>query len=495
VTNPMKLTKICFSFAPFTQAKTLLLCVSLIFASFSHALEAAKSAALRRAEGFVAILSAPIAQRRDFVSENFAPDAELIARRGVDGLSQHLEQIQQNLGNKPPLSMQVKPDRVIVRFHTPNGIQRMHVLFTPEPEAKISGIVMQTNDDEAAMAPPQMASPAVRDAPASKALSLAERVQVTAAQHADGFSGAVLVAKRGEPIFAQAYGQADRTRKRANTLDTPFDLASNNKMFTALVIARLVEQGKLNWHDKVGKYLPKWRQKAVRDQVTIAQLLTHTSGLGMYWNDQYEKQRESLDTVSEYAELFASEAPAGKAGAKFAYSNNGYVLLGLIAEKVSGKDYYQLVRELVYQPAGMNDSDHYLKTDRRHRIAIGYNGEAANTAELALRGSPAGGGYASANDLLRFALALQAGKIVKVETLAVMTQAMVAMGPGMRYGYGFGVSADAPRHFGHLGGSPWAHAALEIYPDTGVVVIVLANSANNAMEMTQALNASVAAGG
>jgi CubicO group peptidase (beta-lactamase class C family) len=493
----MKLTKTRSSFALFAKANTLLLCFLLILAgSVANALEAAKSLALHRAEGFIAILSAPLAQRRDFVRENFAPDADVIARRGVDGLSQHLEQMQQNLGNKPPLSMQVQPDRVIVRFDTPNGIQRLHLLFTPEPEAKISGIMMQTNDDAGALAPPQMASAAPRNAPlaASKAISLAERLQTTAAQYANGFSGVVLVAKQGEPIFAQAYGQADRTRKRANTLDTPFDLASNNKMFTALVIARLVEQGKLNWQDKVGKYLPKWPQQAVREQVTIAQLLTHTSGLGMYWNAQYEKQRELLDAVSEYAALFGSEAPVGKPGARFAYSNNGYVLLGLIAEKVSGKDYYQLVRELVYQPAGMTHSDHYRKTDRRHDVAIGYDGDAANTSELPLRGSPAGGGYASANDLLSFAQVLQAGKIVKPETLALMTQGVVAMGPGMRYGYGFGVNTDAPRHFGHLGGSPGVHAALEIYPDTGVVVIVLANSATNAMEMTRALSASVAAG-
>jgi CubicO group peptidase (beta-lactamase class C family) len=474
--------------------KYLWLMLTLV-CSVSNALEPAKSNGLRRAEGFVAVLSAPIEQRRDFVHDNFTP--EVIGQGGVEGLSQFLEQVQRDVGSKPPLSMQAKPDRVIIRIETPNGIHRLHLLLTPEPEAKIRGIMMQPGDEDIEMSPPPMASSTPPKAPpsGSEAVSLSDRLRAAAAQYADGFSGAVIVAKQGQPLFAQAYGLADRSSQRANTLDTPFNLASNNKMFTALVIARLVEQGKLDWNDKVGKYLPKWPQKTVRDEVTIAQLLTHTSGLGQYWGEQHENQRDSLDTVSEYAELFSSEQPVAKPDEKFSYSNNGYVLLGLIAEKVSGKDYYQLARELVYQPAGMTHSDHYRKTDVNQGVAIGYdNQQAADTDALALRGSPDGGGYASANDLLRFALALQAGKIVRSDTLARMTQGSVAMGPGMRYGYGFGVSAGAPRHFGHLGGTPSAHAAIEIYPDSNVVVIVLANSAKNAREMTKALSDGVASG-
>jgi CubicO group peptidase (beta-lactamase class C family) len=463
----------------------------------AYALAPAKSIAERRAEGFVAILSAPIEQRREFIRENFAPDADVIKRRGVDGLSQFLEQIQRDLGNKPPLSMLVQADRIIVRLATPNGIQRMHLLFTPEPEAKINGIVLQPNDEDMQMPPPPGAASKLSNAPPSLPASapLRDRVQAAAAQYADGFSGAVIVAQNGVPLLAQAYGQADRTNHRANTLDTPFDLASDNKMFTALLIARLVEQGKLNWQDKVGKYLSKWPQKAVRDQVTIANLLTHTSGLGDYWGEQHQQRLATLDTVRAYADLIQTDKPAAQPGQKFAYSNNGYVMLGLIAEKITGKDYYQLVRELVYQPAAMTHSDHYRKNDSRAGVAIGYDEQqTANTTELAPRGSPAGGGYASANDLLRFAQALQAGKIVRAKTLATMTQGQVAMAPGMRYGYGFGVSTDTPRHYGHLGGAPGAHAAIDIYPDSGVVVIVLANAAHNAREITLALNAVVATG-
>jgi CubicO group peptidase (beta-lactamase class C family) len=490
--KPIKLSTRCESFS---KANKVLWLMLALVCNVASALEPAKSLGLRRAEEFVAILSAPLEQRRDFVRDNFTPQG--YARRGLEGLSEFLEQMYRDVGGKPPLSMLAQPDRVIVRFATPNGVTRMHVLLTPEPEAKINGIMLQPNDEDIPMPPPPAASATPSNAlpAAPTTASLADRAQAAAAQYADGFSGVVIVAKHGKPVFAQAYGLANSANKRANTLDTPFDLASNNKMFTALVIARLVEQGKLNWNDKVGKYLPKWPQKTVRDHVTIAHLLTHTSGLGMYWGEQHDKQRDSLDTVSDYANLMRNDKPAAQPGGQFSYSNNGYVLLGLIAEKVSGKDYYQLVREQVYQRSGMTHSDHFRKNDHGSGIAIGYDDSgSANTAELALRGSPAGGGYASANDLLHFALALQAGKIVRPQTLATMTQGVVAMGPGMRYGYGFGVSADTPRHFGHLGGAPGAHAAFEIYPDSDIVVIVLANSAKNAREMTQALNASVAAG-
>ncbi len=101
----------------------------------------------------------------------------------------------------------------------------------------------------------------------------------------DRFSGAVIIAKDGVPLFAAAFGKADRARGIAMTLDTPINLGSMNKMFTGVAIAKLVEQGKLSYHDPVGRHLPDHPNETVRDRVTIHQLLTHTSGLGSYWNE------------------------------------------------------------------------------------------------------------------------------------------------------------------------------------------------------------------
>jgi CubicO group peptidase (beta-lactamase class C family) len=306
---------------------------------------------------------------------------------------------------------------------------------------------------------------------------------------AKGFSGAVIVAKDGMPVFAAASGEADRTTHRANTLDTPINLGSMNKMFTALVIARLVEQGKLGWDDKVGKHLPDWPQAQVRDQVTIAQLLSHTSGLKAYWGEEHDRRAAELDTAKEYGELCDDQAPAFAPGARFEYSNCGFVVLGLIAERVAKKDYYELVRELVYRPAGMLNTDHYDRGDDRSQRAIGYLGDGKdNMPFLAKRGAPAGGGYASANDLLRFATALRTGRIVKPATLALMTAKHADMG-GAGYGYGFGVIPGpngAEGFFGHNGGAPGVNADMAMFP-SGWTVIVLSNVDRGAGSVAQQL--------
>ena len=324
---------------------------------------------------------------------------------------------------------------------------------------------------------------------------------------AKGFSGAVIVAKDGVPVFAAASGEADRATHRGNTLDTPINLGSMNKMFTAVAIGRLVEQGKLGWDDKVGKHLPDWPQRQVRDEVTIAQLLSHTSGLKAYWGEEHDRRAAELDTVKEYGELCDDQAPAFTPGERFEYSNCGFVVLGLIAERAAKKDYYALVRELVYRPAGMVNSDHYDRPDEASKRAIGYllSGE-DNMKFLAKRGAPAGGGYASANDLLRFATALNAGRIVSKATLATLTTPRMRMGPpgpppppdakpgerrgpppGAMYGYGFGViSGEGESFFGHNGGAPGVSADLAMFP-SGWTVIVLSNVDRGAGSIAQRL--------
>ncbi len=199
--------------------------------------------------------------------------------------------------------------------------------------------------------------------------------------------------------------------------------------------------------------------------------------------------------IAEYGELFVVDPPAAEPGEEFRYSNNGFVLLGLLAERVSDRDYFDLVRELVYAPAGMTASDHYLREHDASKRAIGYLADgAANTDKLAARGSAAGGGYASARDLLRFAKALQAGRIVRPETFARMTHVHAQMGgPQAGYGCGFGVFTEGEKHYGHNGGAPGINASFEIFPDSGYVVIVLSNVDRGANELAQKIGQAILA--
>jgi len=303
------------------------------------------------------------------------------------------------------------------------------------------------------------------------------------------FSGSVLLARQGEILFARAYGLADRARGIENTLDTPINLGSMNKMFTGLAVTQLVAQGKLAYDDTVGKYLPGYPNQQVRDEVTLHQLLTHTSGMGSYWNGAYTQRKNSLGSVNDFAELCAQEPLEFIPGSDYQYSNCGPVVLGLIIEAVSGQDYYDYIRDHVYIPAGMQHSGHYNKAESDSGKAIGYfvPPEAgateliSNFDDLGYIGSPAGGGYASANDLLRFATALYDGTLIDAKFREEMTTYKVQEGADEGYAYLYAdYRVNGRRYIGHNGGAPGINAEFSVFPDSGYTVIVLSNTDSNA---------------
>lgn len=305
----------------------------------------------------------------------------------------------------------------------------------------------------------------------------------------DAFSGAVLVAKDGRPLFRKAYGSANKDKSIANTVDTKFDLGSMNKMFTAVAIAQLAERGKLSFTDTIGKLLPDYPNKAIADKVTVHQLLTHTSGMGSYFNEKFQAKLNNLRTVSDYLPLFADDPLAFESGSKWQYSNSGFVVLGLIIEKVSGQSYYEYVREHIFKPAGMMNTDHYEREKDTANLAIGYTkmGESgrldpaaprrANTPMRPLKGSPAGGGYSTVDDMLKFSLALRDHKLLSEQYTAIVTGGKVETGmPGRKYAYGFGEEVAEGRHIiGHNGGGPGIGANFDIFPELGYTAIILGN--------------------
>ena len=341
-----------------------------------------------------------------------------------------------------------------------------------------------------ASAPPPETSKAAA-APAARRLTEAEVAESLTAYleglvKEDRFSGVVLVAKDGKPVFMKAYGLADKAKNVPNNPETKFNLGSMNKMFTAVAIAQLAEQGKLSFDDKVGKFLPDYPNKDVANKVTIHHLLTHTSGLGSYWNAKFDARRAQIKTVADYLALFADEPLLFEPGARFEYSNSGFIVLGAIVEKVSGQSYYDYVREHIYKPAGMTHTDAYQMTDDTPNLAMGYTGmgpdgrpadgpRRPNTETRPNRGGPAGGGYSTVGDLLQFALALNQHKLLSAKMTDLITMGKVAMGPG-KYGYGFGdMRVNGQRFFGHNGGAPGIGSDLSIFPELGYVAVVMTN--------------------
>jgi D-alanyl-D-alanine carboxypeptidase len=277
---------------------------------------------------------------------------------------------------------------------------------------------------------------------------------------ADKFSGVVLVAKNGKALFSEAYGMADRENKIPNRLDTKFNIGSINKIFTAMAIHQLERQGKLSLNNAIKKYLLDYSNKDAANHVTIRQLLDMTSGIGDIFGDRYEATpKEQLRRIKDFLPLFADKPLEFKPGSQHRYSNGGYVVLGAIIEQVSGMDYYTYVRENIFKPASMLNTDSFEKDADIPNRAKGYTrmlqgegdrGKArvSNYPSLPGRGSSAGGGYSTAGDLLRFTLALKEGKLSSPETQGAL---------------------------GVAGGAPGLNAALEWDPRRGYAVIVLSN--------------------
>ena len=273
----------------------------------------------------------------------------------------------------------------------------------------------------AAQQPPAGAQ-SVRPSPISEA-ELVRRLSgsLDSLAKAGVFSGVAVLAKNGVPVFQHAYGMADRERNIPNNLETAFNLGSINKVFTQIAILQLGAAGKLNLDSTLAVYWPDYPNVAAR-KITIRQLMRHTSGIGgNIFDSPPGGTRHDVRTLKDFLALFVNEPPKFEPGTSNAYSNAGYVVLGLLIERLSGQDYYTYVREHILEPANMTRTGSFFVDSLPLNTAIGYTtgSEDApagtplhpNTQELSGRGSSAGGGYSTAQDLLKFLKALREHRI------------------------------------------------------------------------------------
>ncbi len=294
----------------------------------------------------------------------------------------------------------------------------------------------------------------------------------------DLFSGTVLIAKGDRVLWEKACGEATKSWHIPNNIDTKFNLGSMNKMFTATAVMQLVEDGKVRLDDPISQYVDEsWLPSSITSRVTVHHLLSHTSGLGSYFNDTYMKSsRDLFRQVDDYKPLVQGDTLAFEPGSRFRYSNTGMLLLGVVIEKASGMNYFDYIRQRIYEPAGMENSDCYELDRPQENLAEGYiprgEGWKNNLFMHVLKGGPAGGGYSTVGDLHRFARALQQGKLVSETSLEKMWKDYAGAG----YGYGFGIDlTPAGRIVGHGGGFPGLNSHLDIFLDKGYVLVVMSN--------------------
>jgi CubicO group peptidase (beta-lactamase class C family) len=314
------------------------------------------------------------------------------------------------------------------------------------------------------------------------------------------FSGVVRVDHGGETIFAQAYGLASRSHGIANTVDTRFGIASGVKGLTALAVVSLVEDGALRLdttaRSVLGSDLP-----LIGDDVTVEHLLAHRSGIGDFLDEEIDREiteyalavpAQELATTEQYLAVLDGYPAKFPAGERFSYCNGGYVVLALIAERVSGVLFHDLVRQRVAVPAGMPDTEFLRSDELPGRTAAGYlpieGVWRTNVFHLPVRGSGDGGIYSTAADFSAFWPSLFAGRIVPATWVTEMTRPHSDVPEeSMRYGLGFWLhpTAGAVILIGYDAGVSFRSVH---DPATGSTHTVISNTSDGAWPVTALLD-------
>lgn len=311
-----------------------------------------------------------------------------------------------------------------------------------------------------------------------------------------GFSGVVWIDRAGEIEFARAYGLANRTYKVPNSLDTRFGIASGSKGFTALAVVSLVRDGVLELNTTaralLGKDLP-----LIADDVTVEHLLTHTSGIGDYLDEEADTEitdyvigaAHELTTTEAFLPLLDGHPTKFRAGERFAYCNGGFVVLALLAERAGGVGYHDLVRERVLRPAGMTSTDFLRSDELPADAAVGYlpldGVDRSNVFHLPVLATGDGGIYSTAADISTFWRALYAGEIVSSVDDVLRPRCDVPA-EARRYGLGFWLheSTDTAILVGYDAGASFKSTH---DPHTSTTRTVLSNTSPGAWPVARAL--------
>lgn len=297
----------------------------------------------------------------------------------------------------------------------------------------------------------------------------------------EGFSGAVLISKNDSVLLQKSYGFAHVGHKVKNTTDTKFSYASIGKSFTAVAIFQLIQAGKVSLDDPIGKFLPNYPNKIVRDSVTIKLLLIHRSGLPDYfYSDTFlNTPKEKFRTIESLTNLYEKEPLESKPNKEFSYRNSNYIILGRIIEAASNMPYIDYIEKNIFSIANMQntgnyDIDHIIENEAEHyTLSDVYPNQLQKAIFMsAVKGSSAGGGYTTINDLYKFALAFKNNKFLNADYTNFMKKE-----PENGW-YGFGMQfagAKGSGIYGHSGGHFGVGAEWRIFEKQNYTVILLTN--------------------
>lgn len=316
------------------------------------------------------------------------------------------------------------------------------------------------------------------------------------------FAGAVLLTDKDHNIvWEAAFGYANRSDRLPNQVGTKFGIASGCKLFTAIAICQLIEQGKLTLDSKLIECLdiplPNFSQ-----EITVYHLLSHSSGIPDYFDEEVMDDFEdlwkalpmyTLRNGKDFLPLFQDERMKFQPGEKFHYNNAGFVVLGLIVEQHSGMPFRDYVEQRIFQPCGMQDSGYFSLDRLPANTALGYIDEEdgawrTNQYALPVQGYADGGAYVTAPDMMKLWHSLLANELLSPSmTRQLLNPQMYDPGSDLHYGLGIWITKKDEDLFKYhvMGYDPGVNFRSGYYPATGHTLVVTSNGGNGAIEITQ----------
>ncbi|CAH1197736.1 Putative penicillin-binding protein PbpX [Paenibacillus plantiphilus] len=319
----------------------------------------------------------------------------------------------------------------------------------------------------------------------------------------NNFSGTVLVKRENETIAEMSFGYANRSDQLKNNTQTRFGIASGCKIFTSIAICQLVEQGKLSFDTKLSQCL-EVHFPNFDNEVTIHHLLTHTSGIPDYFDEEVMDDFEQLwidnpmyriRNLKEFLPLFKDQAMKFRTGERFHYNNAGYILLGLIVEQTSQQRFDEYVQEHIFDWAGMNGSGYFEFDAYPQNTALGYieqnNGNwKTNIYSLPVKGGSDGGAFVTVNDMDKLWEALMNNHLLSKFYTEQLLTSHVHIENVDYYGYGVWIKQNAGGNvvkYHVLGYDPGVNFHSGFYPDKRMKVVVCSNKSSGAFDLLHAI--------
>jgi CubicO group peptidase (beta-lactamase class C family) len=466
------------------RAPILVVLGSVVFGpatlAYAQTPDAAEVVEERRAMGFYRVLRAGDASRAvRYFQENFAQATW--ERRTPEEWDRLAQRLMQSLGEMELEGVDIMRPHTLTLALAPTNdaapAARLEFEFEEESPHRITGLGVERGGpagDRAGLPPFDLSAGAAR-------IEIREALQRYFDDLArdDRFSGTALVAYEGDILFSAAHGLASKRFDVQNRLDTRFDLGSINKAFTKVAVGQLLEEGKLSLSDKLINHLADYPNRRAAEQITIAQLLDHTSGLGDMFTERFFRSSRALyRSPRDYFPIFVDEPLLFEPGTGRQYSNAGYIVLGAVIEAIAGVPYHEYIERHVFEPAGMASSGFFPHDGLEPNVAEGYTrmtrdgpGEElrSNVFRLPIVGNPAGSAQSTVEDLWRFDTALREHALLSPAYTRWMLEGELHM-PGSPE------ASDSSRVMGAIGiagGGPGVSAVLE--SDGALVVIVLSN--------------------